>query len=173
MTEGKTYDRRAFALTYLEAQPEAELVPYYKVAYKAALRVQRQQVLVGLQELFDLSLDSANPDLITMPFSLFKNTVRSYFAITHPGARYLEAGLTVGQLREAGAPGDAVNEGLGRISDLNDRNRAAHLDVLAALLEIFLNDRATKVFTSADLRAIDVDDTEPKEADHPWTWDDA
>jgi hypothetical protein len=127
MTEETRYDRRAFALAYLNAQHDWEA------------RVAHQQVLMGLQELFDLTLDDTQ--LPAVHWGLFTSTVRSYFAITHPG--------------EAG-PDEATRSALAQIADLNNQSREAHLDVLEAVLAGFVGD---KVFTSADLRAIGIDDT--------------
>jgi hypothetical protein len=126
MTEETRYDRRAFALAYLEAQ------------YDWELRVRRQQVLMGLQELFDFTLDDTQ--LSAVHWGLFVSTVKSYFAITHPD--------------EAGTD-EATRSALAQIADLNDQSRQAHLDVLDAVLANYVDDR---VFTSADLRAAGIDD---------------
>ncbi|MEV4311669.1 hypothetical protein [Actinocrispum sp. NPDC049592] len=122
------YDRRALAVAYVEAQPE----------YRHPERVRRQQVLMGLQELFGCTVDETQ--LSTVHWGLFDSTVRSYFGITHPGQA------------DADEPARVP---LDTIADLNKQSRAAHIDVLEAILAAYVDDR---VFTSEDLHAIGIDD---------------
>ena len=167
------YDRRAFALAYVEAQADYRRGYYSENSgYNAALRTHRRQILTGLQELFGLTLArSAIPDDHQALFMLFDSTVTSYLTLATPWSRYLEAGLVVRRLDEAGRPGLAIREASDRVGNLTERSREAHLDILEALLEVFLGERAPRVFSSADLRSIGVDDTPPNSDDYPWDTD--
>lgn len=147
--EETRYDRHAFAQAYVDAHPDNHAAP--RGHYDAALKVHRQQLLAGLQDLFDLTLDpEAIPEHHSSVFDVFTGTVGSYLAITAP-------------------PTGAVPEAaVKKILDLNQESRNAHLDILAALLDVMLEDRSAKVFTSADLRAIGIDDTPPSTTDYDY-----
>lgn len=174
-TSPGSYDRRAFAEVYalVRASPgEAAWSGYYQehTAYNAALRAHRQGVLAGLQTLFGLTLTmqsiSSIPGAVPL-FMLFNSTVDSCLALRTPWSFFLEEGLLNRRLDEVGSPGVRINEASERIAQLTDQSRQAHLDILAELLRVFLGERSDLVFTSADLRAIDVDDTPPNMLDYP------
>lgn len=140
--EETRYDRRAFAQAYVDAHPDNHAAP--RGRYDAALKVHRQQLLAGLQDLFDLTLEAdAIPEQHSAVFGVFTATVKSCLAITAPP--------------EGAIPEAAVQ----KIHDLNEESRNAHLDILAALLDVMLEDRSANVFTSADLLSIGIDDNPP------------
>ncbi|XVS65028.1 hypothetical protein ACQPYE_02900 [Actinosynnema sp. CA-299493] len=166
-----TYDRRAFVQAFLDAHPEAKRGYYYSQAYNAALREHRQRVLRGLQELFGLTLDFEGVAEYRALFLLFRGTASSYVKITGPGEGFAEAGLILKQLAQSGVE-QPVHDALNRITACNDQSAEAHLDVLVTLVGVFLGDRATATFTSADLAAVGVDDTAgPDSADYD-VWED-
>ncbi|KAA2250988.1 hypothetical protein F0L68_38525 [Solihabitans fulvus] len=176
------YDRRAFAEAHLDAHADNKRGHYSeKHDYNVALMAYRKEMLSGLQRLFGLTVnwppetgsggDAAARALFDLS-SIFDSTVRSCVAITSPLAGHLEAGLFFRRLEQSGEHGRVVLAGFERITDLGAQLREAHVDILTSLLAIMLGDRADLVFTTADLRAIGVDDTEPDSIDYPWDFDD-
>ena len=88
-------------------------------------------------------------------------------ALRTPWSDFLEAGLLVKKVEQAGQDGQRVMTASSRIETLVRELRQEHLDILDALTAIMLGDRAELTFSGADLRAIGVDDTAPSPADYP------
>jgi hypothetical protein len=165
--EETRYDIRAFAQAQVDADPDSESGLHLgHESYTAACAVHYQQVLSGLQDLFGFTWDS--PDLPVAHRSLhmlFKSFMRSYHRTVQPVARYAEGGLLINQLQEAGL-WESFTEAADRIEQNRKQSAEAHLDIMTGLLTVVVGERSAKVFTSADLRAIGIDDTPPKLADH-------
>lgn len=159
----KNYDRRAFAVAYLEAQPDYSYgFTDDKSEYNDALRTRRGQLLKGLESLFGLELTDAGVSERTdgsVLFMLFRSTARNHLAVKASG--FLEGGLLIKALERSGQ-GEPVFKSMERSLDLRDRLRESYVDTMGLVLGILLGDRADAVFTSADLREIGVDDTEPR-----------
>jgi hypothetical protein len=164
------YDRRDLVRVYLAAQ-ERGFGGYRpdSSAYNAALKVHYTAMLDGLQRLFGLRLHEDAVDSLThrVRFRLFSSTADSFFALRTPWSRFLEAGLLIRKIEEAGAEGERVMAASRRIDALTAESRESHLEMLDALVAMMLGDRAELTFSPADLRAIGVDDTEPNTTDHP------
>lgn len=158
----KNYDRRAFAVAYLEAQPDYSHPFIDDESEYNALFAHRGQLLKGLESLFGLELTDAGVSDRTdgsVLFMLFRSTARSHLEIKSSG--FLEGGLLIKVLERSGQ-GEPVFKSMERSIDLRARTRESHVDTMELLLGILLGDRADAVFTSADLREIGVDDTEPR-----------
>ncbi|MDU0291576.1 hypothetical protein [Saccharothrix longispora] len=168
-----TYDRRALAKAYADVHPDAKDGYYYNAAFNTALREHRQEVLDGLQRLFGVALDDLGgwPAEVRALYLLFRGTIKSYVAVDGPLSGAGEAGLLYKQL--AGTDRQQhVLASLDRITACAVRSREAHLDVLESLIEVVLGDRRDMTVTSADLKAIGVDDTAgPRSADYD-LWED-
>ena len=163
------YDRRAFAVAYIEAQKNytgglSEL----SMPYNEALREHRRQLLGGLERLFGVTLSGRRPtgEGNGMVCWLLDMVARSHINVRTPTSDMLEGGLLIKKLEETGRS-EPVFAGLDHIADLADQSRQAHLDLLDLLLDILLDDRRDAVFTADDLRALGVDPTPPQEADFP------
>jgi hypothetical protein len=165
--EETRYDVRAFAKAYVDAHADSE--SGYMLgheSYSAAMKVHYQQILAGLQDLFEFTPDSGEQSTKERAFlHLFRNLVGSYLRTVQPVARHGEAGLLIRQLEEAGQ-WEMFSAGTTRIEQARQQSAEAHLDVMAGLLAELLGEQAAKVFTSADLRAIGFDDTPPNLNDH-------
>jgi hypothetical protein len=161
------YDRRAFALAFAEAQrTRVGGVDAERAGYVSALLTYRAALLAGLERLFGLRLDfDAVPDGMKALLMLFRSTAKSYLAIASPGDGYLEAGLIHARLARAGVR-DRVLRGLQRIDASNAESRAAHLDILEALLGVMLGANADRVVREEELRAIGVNPTPPDPGDY-------
>jgi hypothetical protein len=164
------YDRSDLVRAYLGAQG-GRFGGYYpeSSAFNAALKAHYQAILGGLERLFDLRLhpDGCGSFTNRVLFMLLAATARSFLAIQTPWSNFLEAGLLIKKLEEAGAEGQRVMAAGDRINALADESHDAHLDKLDALVTIMLGDRAGLTFDAADLRAIGIDDTPPNPADYP------
>ncbi|MFI6867617.1 hypothetical protein [Nocardia sp. NPDC050406] len=162
-----TYDRRAFALAYIEASSIADIgIDGERTGYPEALREHRTAVLTGLERLFGLTLrQEAMPTNLSPVFMVFRSVARSYLSITGPMDGYLEAGLIHKRLEEAGVHDDFLR-GIGRIADLNAESRAAHLHLLTTLLGVLLGDHADRVVEAEELRAIGVNTVPPNPSDY-------
>ncbi|RSM81154.1 hypothetical protein DL991_09400 [Amycolatopsis sp. WAC 01375] len=66
-------------------------------------------------------------------------------------------------LERAGQVGPVLAS-MGRSRDLCDKLWDSYVDTMKLVLGILLGERSDAVFTSADLRGIGVDDTEPRES---------
>ncbi|MEV0136744.1 hypothetical protein AB0H83_51015 [Dactylosporangium sp. NPDC050688] len=125
-------------------------------------------MLGGLEQLFGLRLDRQQ---ITFDnrvlFRLFFSTAASLLALRTPWSDFLEAGLLVKKVEQAGPDGQRVMTASHRIETLTDEALQAHLEMLDALAAIMLGDRAELTFSREDLQAIGVDDTAPSPADYP------
>jgi hypothetical protein len=165
--EETRYDVRAFAQAYVDADEDGE--SGYMLgheSYSAAMKVHYQQVLAGLQDLFEFSWDIAGLRSGDSAFwSLFRSLQGSYHRTVQPVARYAEAGLLYKQLQERGQY-ETFEAGMETIAQSRQQSAEAHLDIMTGLLSAVLGDRSAKVFTSADLRAIGIDDTAPTLSDH-------
>lgn len=164
------YDRRDLVRIYLGAQHQG-FGGYYPESstFNAALKAYYTAMLDGLQELFDLRLRAPstggfNERVLLM---LFFATARSFLAVTTPWAGFLEAGLLIRTIDEAGANGQRVMAASSRIDELAAESRQTHLEMLDAIITVMLGDRAELTFSSGDLRAIGVDDSEPNPTDYP------
>lgn len=161
------YDRRALAQAYIDAQREYNSAD----GYRAAMHVYHQQILSGLQYLFDISFEWEAVDSTHRPILMMvRNTVESSLALRTPWANILEGGLIFRRLEEADAlqPVLAASD---QIDALVEQARTAHVTMLEALLDPMLGDRSSKVFTSEDLREIGIDDTPPDRANYTIDWD--
>jgi hypothetical protein len=160
------YDRRALARAYADVRHDGSPAG----GYQAAMRVHHQQILSGLQDLFGVTLEPTIPAEHRPLFVLFESTIASLDAARTPWDDHPEAGLIHQRLEETGQS-QAIAAASDRIKDLVAQSREAHLDILTAVLEPILGDRATKVFTSADLRNIGIDDTPPNSTDYGTDWE--
>ncbi|MER7282122.1 hypothetical protein ABT369_47605 [Dactylosporangium sp. NPDC000244] len=164
------YARRHLIEAYLGAQargfggylPESS-------AFNAALKAYHAGMLDGLGQLFGLHLDSQQMDTFNnrVYFRLFVSTADSLLALRTPWSGFLEAGLLVRKVEQAGPDGQRVMTASSRIGAVVEESRQQHLEMLDALAAIMLGDRAALTFSRADLRAIGVDDTAPNPADYP------
>jgi hypothetical protein len=167
--EETRYDVRAFAQAHVDGDEDSEsgfLLGHE--SYSAATKVHYQQVLAGLQDLYGFTWDSPDPGLPVAHHAfhmLFKSFTRSYHRTVQPVARYGEAGLLIRQLQKAGQ-WESFKAASDRIEQSRKQSAEAHLDILTGLLTAALGERSAKVFTSADLLAIGIDDTPPKLTDH-------
>jgi hypothetical protein len=165
------YDVRAFAQAHIDADEDSQSA--YHMGYESYTRAWEahyRQVLTGLQQLYAFTWGTAattDPQSFpTRSFGhLFRTLMSSYHRTVEPVARYAEAGLLIGHLREAGL-WESFEAGMARIEQNRDQSAEAHLDIMTGLLTAALGDRSTKVFSSADLRAIGIDDTQPELTDH-------
>jgi hypothetical protein len=175
-TVDRRYDRRALIHTYLNALGcDDDGVGGYRREYddfNTALRAYYQNLLAGLEKLFKFSFTSTGGGMQQQALMmLVAGTARSYLAVRTPWAGPLEAGLLVKQLEQTGEPGSRVIAASTRIDELRAQMRAAHLEVLDALVEHLLGDRSERYFSSRDLRTVGVeDDQEPDVADYPPEW---
>ncbi|WP_405496755.1 hypothetical protein [Nocardia sp. NBC_00511] len=173
----RSYGLRAVAETYLLAQASEDDFFggyfYGRSALNAALRVHRQQLSAGLQQLFGISLAEPTtvPILHRLVLMHIDKTVRSCLALRTPWSGYLEAGLLIRTFREAGDAGQRVLESSELIAGLAKQSYEAHLDGLEALFELLAGEHTDRLFTRADLLAIGVDDTPPSILDYPWDED--
>lgn len=165
----RLYDRHDLVRVYLGAQGRG-FGGYYpeSSAFNAALKAHYAAMLHGLQHLFGLRLHadgvgSGNPAL----FMLFSATAHSLLALRTPWSGFLEAGLLVRKIDEAGPEGVRITAASDRIDALTAESREVHLEMLDALAAAMLGERAGLTFDPADLRAIGVDDTKPNPADYP------
>lgn len=162
------YDRRALARAYLDVRQDGG----HASGHRAAMRVYHQQILSGLQDLFGVTLEVSGNSPEDRPLlMLFESTADSAAAARTPWDDHPQAAPITERLGETGQ-WQAVSAASDRIRDLVAQSREAHLDILAALLEPVLGDRSAKVFTSADLWDIGIDDTPPTGADHEIDWAD-
>ncbi|MER5332384.1 hypothetical protein [Micromonospora sp. NPDC002717] len=164
------YDRRDLVRVYLAAQGN-RFGGYYaeSSAYNAALKAHYAAMLDGLQQLFGLRLHRDGVDTFThrVLFMLFSSTAASFFALRTPWSDFLEAGLLIRKVEEAGAEGERIMAASQRIDALTAESRETHLEMLDALVAVMLGDRAELTFDTADLRAVGVDDTKPSTRDYP------
>jgi hypothetical protein len=98
---------------------------------------------------------------------LFASTADSLLALRTPWSGFLEAGLLVRKVEEAGQHGVNIMTASERIDTLVAESRLHHLEMLDALVAAMLGDRADLAFSQADLHAIGIDDVEPGPADYP------
>ena len=164
------YGRRHLVEAYLGAQARG-FGGYYpeSSAFNAALKVHYVGMLDGLGRLFGLRLDRQQMDTFDNRayFMLFSSTAVSLLALRTPWSNFLEAGLLVKKVEQAGQDGQRVMTASSRIETLVGESRQEHLEILDALAAIMLGDRAELTFSRADLRAIGVDDAVPSPADYP------
>ncbi|GAB3841460.1 hypothetical protein ACFPIJ_43855 [Dactylosporangium cerinum] len=137
-------------------------------AFNAALREHHSAVLHGLERLFGLRLDRHRTETFDhrVLLMLFSSTAASVLALRTPWSNFLEAGLLIMKVEQAGPPGARVMAESARINTLTAESRQAHLAILDDLAAIMLGDRAELTFTPAELQAMGVDDTPPSPADH-------
>jgi hypothetical protein len=100
-------------------------------------------VLNGLEQLFGLRL---HPDGIStfnnrVLFMLFAATVDSFLALRTPWSRFMEAGLLLRKIEEAGSDGERVMAAGEWIDALTAESRETHLEMLDALISAMLGDR--------------------------------
>ncbi len=77
----------------------------------------------------------------------------------------IEAGLIDQKLEDAGPAGERVLAASSRIFDLAEDARRTHLEMLDALVQILLGERADLTFASADLAALGINDRPPNSDD--------
>lgn len=162
------YDRLALVRAYLYARAEpGDGVGGYRLdddgEHNELLRAHHRAVLAGLEELFHLRLDStALEDFNDKAlFMLFSSTSASFLRTRTPWSGFLEAGLLHKCLEEVSETRERVHQASRRIEQLRDDLREAHLEILDALVARLLRERAHLTFTSADLRALGIDDARP------------
>jgi hypothetical protein len=164
------YGRRHLVEAYLGAQARGfgGYLPESSV-YNAALKAYHAGMLDGLERLFGLRLDRQQIDDFNnrVYFTLFSSTAASLLALRTPWSDFLEAGLLVKKVEQAGQEGQRVMAASSRIGSLVDEARQEHLVILDALAAIMLGDRAELTFSPADLREAGVDDAVPNPADFP------
>ncbi|HEY4460494.1 MAG TPA: hypothetical protein VGN81_39715 [Pseudonocardiaceae bacterium] len=154
-----TYDREALALAYVESLSEAVVGMHSdREGYPDAVLAHRKTLINGLQRLFDIDFDATGPLL-----ALLRDTARSYLAITSPGGGLTEQLII--RLTEFGIAGDVLGD-LEQIQATNADSRAIHLRVLTTLITALLGDKADRIVTDDDLRAIGVDPTPPNPNDY-------
>jgi len=158
------YDRRAFVLAYLAAQAGCSHgFSDSPSAYNDALSTYRVQLLNGLESLFGPELtwdgvsDRTDGSALSM---LFTSAARNHLEVKASG--FLEGGLLIKVLERAGQDGPVLAS-MSRSLELRDKLWESYVDTMELVLGILLGDRSDAVFTSADLRGIGVDDTEPRE----------
>jgi hypothetical protein len=159
------YGRRHLVEAFLGAQDRG-FGGYYpdSSSYNAALKAYHVAMLDGLQHLFDLRLDA--PDHRAL-FMLLRSATDSFLAVQTPWSGFLEAGLLIKKVEEAGDEGQRVMALSQRIETLATESRQVHLDLLDALVAIMLADRAELTFDSTDLHAIGINDTKPTASEYP------
>lgn len=163
-----TYDRRAFALAYVQAESTADVSGFdaERVGYLDALKAHRVAFLTGLERLFGLRVDFESVPSAVKPLAMFlRSTLRSCVALRTPTDGYLEGGLIIRAMKHAGVE-DQITSDLTVIRESNERSRAAHLDILTTLLAAMLGDAADRVVTEDEVRAIGVDPTPPDPNDY-------
>ncbi|MEU4422416.1 hypothetical protein AB0F81_17450 [Actinoplanes sp. NPDC024001] len=163
----RRYGRRDLIDAYLAAQggkyggylPESS-------TFNAALLVHHRAMLAGLERLFEIRLAHEGMSEFghRTLFMLFTSTVRSLLGQTAPWSDFLEAGLLHRTL-EATPVNARVMAASDRIWMRMAESREDHLDILDALLTVFLGDRAERTFSAADLRAIGVGVEPPRLSD--------
>jgi hypothetical protein len=162
-------NRRDLVRIYLGAQDRGFGGYYPELStFNAALKAHFTAMLDGLQQLFGLRLHPDGVGTVNnrVLFMLFAATADSFLALRTPWSGFLEAGLLVRKIDEAGPDGQRVMAASQRIDALTAESRAIHLEMLDALVTAMLGDRAELTFSSADLQAIGVDDAKPR-ADYP------
>jgi hypothetical protein len=124
-------------------------------------------LLSKLEEAFDIHLSHENLDFDQKSlFMLFVSTVHSYQRITTPWSGYLEAGLLIRHLEEAGEPGRRVFAASDAIRDIMKANQAAHFEMLYALFEGIYG-FVDRVVDSEQLQEMGFDDSkEPQMHDY-------
>lgn len=149
------YTRRDLAQAVLDAHPDSRRgLDLFRSEFNKDMKAHQVRMRDSLLKAFGIDLD-ADPALSF----LIGKTVRTNAVIVAPGEGFGEAGLLVQRLE-----GTAVLARMGDILDLNEQSRAAHLDIVDELLGL-IGPTVEKV-TSADLRALGVDDTPPNSSDY-------
>jgi hypothetical protein len=168
------YDRAELIETYLATRSVSGRFGAYEVErdeYNEALREYYQGLLAALERMFGITLDRQREESFDarVVLTIFVNTANSLLAARTPWSGYLEAGLLVNRLKEAGAAGQKVLAQSAVIEELQGKSRAAHLEALDAIAEILLGDSADLAFDSAEvLSVVGFDDnTRPNQADYP------
>ncbi|WP_067685941.1 hypothetical protein [Nocardia jejuensis] len=162
----KTYDRRGFALAYIDANNPSDIgFDAERVGYPEALHGHRTALLAGIERLFGITLEMAAVPAGMRPVLLvFRSVARSYASIAGPMDGYLEAGLIHDRLEQVGIH-DAFLSGIGWIAELNEESRVTHLDILTTLLGVLLGDNADKVISAEELQALGVNTVPPNPTD--------
>ncbi|CAG6395027.1 hypothetical protein NMG29_03095 [Streptomyces cocklensis] len=168
------YDRAAFIRCRLHvvAGPTSGFGDYERAndAFNTALSAYNQGLERALEQRFQASLDISRATNIGMRplLMLFGSTARSYLNVQTPWSGYLEAGLLVRRLEQAGPVGERVFEASRRIEEAVTISRDAHLEILDALAHHVLGDHSDAVFTLDDLLANGFDGTrQPAVSDYP------
>ncbi|MYS23640.1 hypothetical protein GA0115240_154731 [Streptomyces sp. DvalAA-14] len=168
------YDRAALVRCRLHvlAGPTSGFGDYEQEndAFNNALYAYNQGLETALEQRFGTSLDiSRAADFAVRPLlMLLRSTARSYLSVRTPWSDYLEAGLLVKRLEQAGPVGERVFAASHRIEEAVTISREAHMEILDALAQHVLGDQAEAVFTSGDLLADGFDDTRrPEASDYP------
>lgn len=164
------YGRRDLVEVYLGAQDRG-FGGYYAESstFNAALKAYYVAMLDGLQQLFGLRLHSDDLGSFNhrVLFRLFSATADSFLAQRTPWSSFLEAGLLIQKIDEAGPDGERVMAASQRIDAIIAESRQTHLEMLDAILTVMLGVRAELAFSSADLRALGVDDAKPSPTAYP------
>jgi hypothetical protein len=168
------YDRAAFIRCRLHvlADTQSGFGNYEREndAFNTALSAYNQALETALEQQFGASLDMSRATNTGMRplLMLFRSTARSYLSVQTPWSGYLEAGLLVRRLEQAGPVGERVFEASRRIEEAVTISRDTHLEILDATAHHVLGDNSDVVFTSGDLLANGFDDARrPEASDYP------
>ncbi|WP_144065200.1 hypothetical protein [Lentzea albidocapillata] len=149
------YTRRDFAQAVLDAHPGSKRgLDMFRDGFSEDMKKHQVRVRDGLFKAF--GVDPKDHAALNM---MLQATLESNAAIRGPMSTFGEAGLLIRKLEGTGVL-DKVDE----IGALNKMSRKAHLDVIDELIELM--GPTVDVVTSADLKAIGVDDTPPDSQDY-------
>jgi hypothetical protein len=151
------YTRRDLALAYLNAHETHHCGPNDPESYYVRLKTYREGLLRGLQQLFDFSLE----DERVLGFFL-RSVAHSYRSNTYPLSGLLEGGLLVKRVEGTGTL-EIVDE----LREAHRQTQERHVDLAEKILALAKPDNG-EVVTSEQLRAIGVDDVEPRDPDFDW-----
>lgn len=151
------YTRRDLALAYLNAHPMPEHFTPDPESLHARLKTYHQQLLRGLEQLFDVDLAS---DRVLQFF--FRSVARSYRGNTYPLSGLIEGGLLLNRIEGSGAL-----ELCGELARRHKESQELHVDLTVKILEL-LKPNTGETFSTEDLATIGVDDVEPTDPDGDW-----
>ncbi|MFI9455556.1 hypothetical protein [Amycolatopsis sp. NPDC052450] len=141
----KRYDRRAFVLAYLAAQPEySQGFTDDPSEYNDALGTYRKRLLKGLESLFAIELtwdgiaDRTDGSAL---FMLFTSAARNHLAVKASG--FLEGGLLIKVLGRAGQDVPVLTS-MSRSLELRDKLWESYVDTMDLVLGILLGERRTR-----------------------------
>lgn len=155
--KNRNYDYKALIKAYLDANRTSYIHEDFKKYYAGLFET--------LQKAFGLDFKdhSKNRDALVM---LFWSTVSSYENIRSPWSNYLEGGLIIRKLEQAGEGGEIVLTLSKKIEELHKKSKKAHWEMLDSLFQLIFG-RVSKVVTSKELLELGFDDSkEPDFTDY-------